>query len=90
MVDETEDAILKGKHIGRILEDAVYREAVNQLEKDLFESWKATSFDAHEKREFIYRQFKAVGEVELRLRVIHENGKVAEDNLKKLNKSPRS
>ena len=86
MGDDLEEAILKGKHVARILEDKVFRESVETLEEDLFNSWKTTGFDEVEKREFIYRQLKSIGEIDLRLRTIHENGKVAETMLQKLNK----
>jgi|DEB0MinimDraft_10_1074344.scaffolds.fasta_scaffold212088_2 hypothetical protein len=73
----------QGKQAERILSDEIYRGAVEQVSLDLFEAWKSTSWHQILKREFIYRQYKAIGEVETRLRAVMENGKFAQQVINK-------
>lgn len=76
MADYQED-INRGERARRILEDELFVEAVAQIERECFEAWKAASWKEADKREALYRQMKALGEVQTRLRAIMEGGKVA-------------
>jgi hypothetical protein len=82
-MDHEED-IRRGENARRILEDDLFVEAVETIKQQCFEAWKATSWNETDKREAIHRQFKALGEIETRLRSIMEGGKVAKSMLEKL------
>lgn len=78
--------IAQGEHASRILQDEVYQEAVASLEEDLFDAWKQTKWNQFLKREFIYRQYRVIGEVNQRLRGIMDKGKVSAHNVAAQNK----
>ncbi len=80
MSDERQE-IAQGQHAARILEDEIYRGAVDKLSEDLFVAWTKTKWHQVLKREFIYRQYRTIGEVETRLRAIMETGQIAAHNV---------
>lgn len=83
-MSDYQDEINRGEQARRILEDELYVEAVTAVERDCFEAWKATKWNEQDKRESIYRQLKALGEVQTRLTATLEGGKIARSLLDKL------
>lgn len=90
MSDDLSDQVRDGAQAERILGDRVYREAVEKIERDLFDAWKTSKWDDAEKREFLYRQMRALGETQNRLRVVMGDGQVAKSMLQKLADKIRS
>lgn len=84
------DQVRDGAQAERILNDRVYRGAVEQIEKELFAAWKSSRWDESEKREHLYLQMRALGETENRLRAVMGNGQVAKTMLQKLADKLRS
>ncbi len=79
-----QDEIERGHRAKRILEDEIFVEAIANIEKECFDAWKLSSWKDADKRESIYRQMKALGEIQTRLRAVMEGGKVAKSLSEKL------
>lgn len=90
MSDDLREQARDGAQAERILGDRVYQEAVEKIERDLFDAWKTSRWDEAERREFLYRQMKALAETQNRLRIVMGDGQVAKSMLQKLADKIRS
>lgn len=67
MVQLIEKMLRRGKAAKTLLEKDVFREAVQQVEKDLLNEWKASRINDIDKREKSYLAVKCLDDIVLRL-----------------------
>lgn len=79
-----ETDILRGEQARRVMEDPLLVEAFETIERECFDAWKTSGWKDADKREALYRQMKALGEVKTRLLTVMEGGKVAKSLAEKL------
>ena len=84
MTRDYQDEMNRGEQARRIVEDPLFAEAFAQIERECFDAWKGSGWKDADKREALYRQLKALGEVRTRLTAVMEGGKVARSLAEKL------
>jgi hypothetical protein len=84
MTRDYQDEMNRGEQARRIVEDPLFAEAFERIERECFEAWKGSGWKDGDRREALYRQLKALGEVRTRLVAVMEGGKVARSLTQKL------
>jgi hypothetical protein len=84
MTRDYQEEIYRGDQARRIVEDPLFAEAFAQIERECFEAWKSSGWKDLDKREALYRQLRALGEVRTWLTAVMEGGKVARSLAQKL------
>jgi hypothetical protein len=84
MKRDYQDEMSRGEAARRIIEDPLFDEAFQTIERECFEAWKGSGWKDADRREALYRQLKALGEVRTRLTAVMEGGKVARSLAQKL------
>lgn len=85
-MDKAEAEVQEGQQAARILNDEVFRGAVDQVSADLYAAWAESKWWEVLKREFIYRQFRSLDLLEKRLKISMDTGKVAQSAIDKTNR----
>lgn len=73
----------------RILGSSLHKEAWNMVRADLFNKFTSTAWDQKEEREQLYREMKSLQRVEKYYNSIVSTGKMAEDELTRLQRSAK-
>ena len=84
MARDYQEEMERGEAARRVLDDPLFTEAFETIERECFEAWKGSGWKDADKREALYRQLKALGEVRTRLIAVMEGGKVARSLVEKL------
>jgi hypothetical protein len=77
MTRDYRDELDRAEQARRIVEDPLFVEAFERLERECFEGWKSSGWKDTDKREALYRQMKALDDARTRLTAAMEGGKVA-------------
>lgn len=72
-----EQIIAKGQHAKRLLEDEVLVEALDAIEKDIFDEWRTTTIEAYDERSDLFLTLKCLERLKARLRAILDDGVIA-------------
>lgn len=71
------DPITKANHARRLLEDDILKEAFAQVEKDIFEEWRASALGDDDTRFDMFHALKGLERLKARLQAILDDGLVA-------------
>jgi hypothetical protein len=73
-------AITKGSHAKRLLEDPVLIEAFEQVEAEIFREWKDSFSGNHDSREQLFHTLKGLERLKARLQATLDSGVLASRN----------
>jgi hypothetical protein len=71
------DAMRRGDHAKRLIEDELLNEAINTIEKEILDQWEACPVRDVDGRELLWKYFKTARKFRGILEGVLQNGKVA-------------
>ena len=82
-----EEAVRKGKKAESLIQDEAFSAALLQMENDAVWIWKSTKPEDSVKRESAWHMVQAIEQFRLQISKIMDNGKVAQRNIDRAQKS---
>ena len=82
-----EEAVRKGKKAESLIQDEAFSAALLQMENDAVWVWKSTKPEDSVKRESAWHMVQAIEQFRLQISKIMDNGKVAQRNIDRAQKS---
>ncbi len=82
-----EEAVRKGKKAESLIQDEAFSAALLQMENDAVWVWKSTKPEDSVRRESAWHMVQAIEQFRLQINKIMDNGKVAQRNIDRAQKS---
>jgi hypothetical protein len=82
-----EEAVRKGKKAESLVQDEAFSAALLQMENDAVWLWKTTKSDDTMKRESAWHMIQAIEQFRLQINKIMDNGKIAQRQIERAQKS---
>lgn len=79
-----EEAMRKGAHADKLLEDPIIVEVLAKMKDTVYHNFMTSKFDARGEREDLYKQMQTINRFETELRVLMKGGRDARTLWEKL------
>ena len=73
----TQNPIARGEHAKRLLEDELLNEALEEVERDIFDEWRKTNSTQHSERAELFHTLKGLERLKGRIQAILDDALVA-------------
>lgn len=77
-----EQAVVRGEHARHILEDELFKEAMQTLEKDIFEAWRQTPIRDVEGQQKLLLMIQTARKFRAIFETLIQSGEIAKNDLK--------